>query len=119
MDALSTISVAKKWKKKLRHVKSKIKKKNQETDNINAAQITHKWKSHMRRSQQMKSASEAGDFAEDGTRRKSQGSHKLRRRRSSTKTDNEATDLENAAAVVSRKWKNKNVNKAIEEKEEG
>lgn len=72
----------------------------------------------MRRSQQMRSASEAGDFAEDGTR-KSQGSHKLRRRRSSTKTDNEATDLENAAAVVSRKWKNTNVNKAIEEKEEG
>lgn len=115
IDAISTISVAKRWKKKLRHVRSKIKKKKQETDSMSAAHITHQWKSETERSKELGCSSEAGE------RRRSVGRRRKKSEAGGGKESSQegATLSETAATInVTRKWKDKMLKKPIEEGEE-
>lgn len=101
-EAISTFSITKRWKKNLRRVRSKIKKKDDETDKIKAAHVTHKWKRQMRQS---KKESHEGEV--DSNRRKSEISQKSRRRKLNSKRDNEVSEfLDDGTNIINNttKW---------------
>lgn len=127
-DAVSTQNVTKRWKKKLKHVRLKIKKKDQESENMNAAQVTHKWKSHLKRSKEMKSGEECGGEAENGEVAGEPGAavatgeqrqRKVHRRRRSIK-ERESAEITQAVDVIkmTRNWRKQSMKKPIEEEAE-
>lgn len=121
--------MTKRWKKKLKHVRLKIKKKDQESENMNAAQVTHKWKSQMKRSKEMKSGEECAGEAENGEVTGEPGvaaagdgeqkQRKVHRRRRSIK-EREGAEITQSIDMIkmTRNWRKQSLKKPIEEEAE-
>ena len=111
---MSTQNVTKRWKKKLKHVRLKIKRKDQESDNMNAAQVTHKWKSQMNRSKERNGGEMDGQGVENDE------FEAERRRRKRRPKEREGAELADTVDVlkVSHNWRRKTMKRPIEEEEE-